>query len=690
MSQQQINPTAQLYTSMFGYLYSMLASTVILGKPVLGGALYMVGRVTVLFSRLAMKGDFRRLPKSLRRSGIILGILSALLALGVLLVYPLAVDLPALWLVFALACLVLLMGELTHRFELAQRKLALNRVRRVVRMVEAMLLFLGIAALILFVTMPTPASAWHLLGGFALCCLLQGIALQTKKEPSHIQTDEGLLPEDLSGQYKQLTQVNAYKTFRTVMIITIIAFQVTLIIIYTFIGVSSQSMLYSLAIAFACTALAHWLTTLLLTRSSRLKQPEPATVLIIGLVLWMASLVFFALYSAARSLVWRYLSLAFCSGGVTMATYALSSLEKDMRDIIHFATTERPGAALARSHAALLEYATLIGGMIALAGLALVTLLSGGSLTPQDITLSAQPLLLLPALALVVAAIPAAFRIPLERSVVQKIQTFLQLKENGETNLPLQKQLEDSIIKVRRRRYGVKLIIRVLQPFFYSKVIGADTVQQEPGTSLVFTCNHGELYGPIVTNLFIPFSFRPWVIDEIAQPDETPSYLYKNTVSRQSWIPERLKWPATKLVSKFLEWATRSLDCIPVYRDNPRELVSTFRLTAQAMEAGDNILIFPENPNDSSLPHPGYVKEGVGPFFTGFAMVAQIYHQRTGKCTTFYPIFADKFNRSLTFGQPVRYNPDTPPAEEKQRIADHLRAEMIRICKENHQKGKAT
>lgn len=699
MSQRAAPPQNQavtlLYTAMFGYLYSMLASTVILGRPVLGGALYMVGRVTVLFSRLTIRGDFKRLPNGLRHSGIILGILCALFALGILLVYPLAVDLPALWLVFALACLVLLMGELTDRMDSAQWRLRVNRVRRGVRLVEVMLLFAGVCALILFVTMPSPAAAWHLLGGFALCCLLQGIVLLTRRGkpetviPAEESTENTARLEGFSHQYQRLTQVNAYKTFRTVMMICITALQVTLFLMYTFIGVSSHSLLLSLAIAFVCIVLAHLLTDLLLLRSQQKRQAEPATVLIIGLSLWMVSLVSFALYTQALGMIWRYLALAFCTSGVTMASNALSDLEKDMRVIVRFTSGKQPETLLSHAHQALLEYSTLIGGMIALVTLALVTLLSGGSIAPQDITLTTQPLLLLPALALVVAAIPAAFRIPLERGLVQKMRTFLQLTENGETNLPLQKQLEDSIIKVRKRRYGVKLVILILRPFFYSKVIGADRVRQEPGTSLVFTCNHGELYGPIVTNLFIPISFRPWVIDEIAQPDETPDYLYQNTVKRQKWIPKRLKWPAAKLVSDFLAWATRSLDSIPVYRDNPRELVNTFRLTAQAMEAGDNILIFPENPNDDSLPTPGYVKEGVGPFFTGFAMVAQIYYQRTGKRTSFYPIFADKHRRTLTFGQPVQYDPATPPALEKQRIADHLQAEMQRICEENSQQQGA-
>lgn len=660
---------------LFSYLYCMLASTAILSRPVLGGALYMIGQVTVLFSRLVMPGDFRHLPPALRRTGIILGSLSALFALGILLVYPLAVELPLLWLVFALACLVLVMSELAVRIERTGRRRGLIKVRRVVRIGEMMLLSCGAAALILFFSQPTQ-TAWYLLGGYALCCIFRLITLPGA-EPWLGDEQESawlLLKED-----HLLAQVNAYKVFRAVMMMTVTALQVTMILIYTFIGTTAGSLFFSLLIAFVCAIVSQWVTDLLLRRPLFRQKLAPSSTLLTGLVLWLMSLVAFLIHTMSRHLGWSYAALALCTAGVTMAGRALETLEKDMRDVVHFATGISQGAAFVRAHQALSEYAALIGGLISLLGLMLITLISGGSFSNSTISLTAQPLLLLPAAALVAAAIPAAFRLPLDRQVAEKTRTFLRLKENGETNLPLQKQLEELVVKVHRRRYGIKLVIFILRPFFYSKVIGAHSVQPEKDTSVIFTCNHGELWGPVVTNLFIPFSFRPWVIDEIAEPDQSSTYLYNNTIKRQKWIPERLKWPAARLTIAFLKWVVQSIDSIPVYRDNPRELVKTFRETATAMEAGDNILIFPENPNDQSQAQAGYLREGVGEFFKGFAMVAQIYHQRTGKRAQFYPIYADKKQHTLTFGRMTRYDPDNP-GDEKQRIADHLRAEMLRMA----------
>ena len=123
----------------------------------------------------------------------------------------------------------------------------------------------------------------------------------------------------------------------------------------------------------------------------------------------------------------------------------------------------------------------------------------------------------------------------------------------------------------------------------------------------------------------------------------------------------------------------RSVESIPVYRENPRKLMLTFRETVAAMEAGDNILIFPEN--SLSTDDKRYQKEGVSEFFTGFTMVAQLYYNRTGKAPQFIPLYANKKKRTITFGDALRYDPENNPNDEKERICTTLRDELNRLAK---------
>ena len=219
-------------------------------------------------------------------------------------------------------------------------------------------------------------------------------------------------------------------------------------------------------------------------------------------------------------------------------------------------------------------------------------------------------------------------------------------------------------------------------------MLGREHVKLDRDAACVFTCNHGELYGPIVANLYVPYSFRPWVISEMTELNEISNYIYTYTVKRQRWLPERWKLPVSRALAPFLAWIMRSIECIPVYRNKPSELIKTLRMSMKAMESGDNLLIFPENPNDPGQEKAGYLRDSIGTFFQGFVTVAQLYHKRTGKCAQFYPIYADKKNRTLSFGRPTRYDPNAHPAAEQERVSGHLRNEMLRMAGLTKEKGE--
>ena len=135
-------------------------------------------------------------------------------------------------------------------------------------------------------------------------------------------------------------------------------------------------------------------------------------------------------------------------------------------------------------------------------------------------------------------------------------------------------------------------------------------------------------------------------------------------------------------------WCMKQLEVIPVYRDHPMELIKTFRATVEAMQAGDNILIFPENPNAEGQDH-GYEHEGLGKLFDGFMMLATIYYKRTHKACRFLPMYAHKGTRTLNFGHEVVYNPKAEDEEtERLRVVRECEKEMRRLMEEQDRKMK--
>jgi hypothetical protein len=666
-----VNRSLPTFYTLYNYLYCMMASTVLMQRPVLGGALFVSGQVADLATRMLLPGsDLKYLSKSKRAVLIALTLLCGLMTLGLLLVYPRSAKLEGMWMLFSLVMLTALRAVLLGHLHQSVLKRRMTGVQAGLRMAEGALLLIALAAVILFFSLPAQ-TAWYLLGGYVLTTLLEvlnyrGKGLPAREEPAPGDDDT---PENLD-------HVNAYKTFRKVLTLAVTALQVTMIMIYTYIGTTAGEMFISMAIAFVCTVsvsyLANWV-------ARRKPGRDPGNVMLAGLFLWLWGLVSFGLHAGTGTDVWSYMALATCSAGTAATVTAFWRLDNSMREVVFFATGKRPRERLERTLQLSLEYAQLLGQMIALIGLSLIVFFGERPLAFES-GVPLQPLLVLPAVALVFFAVLAALRFPLHKRHMDKLHAFLMLKENGETNVPLQRQLEDVIIKVRKRHYGIRVLMFFLRIFIYNKVIGKEKVKAPKGTSLVFVCNHGEVYGPIVTNLYIPFPLRPWVTSEMIMPEETTNYVYEGTFKRQKWIPARLRYPAAKLVTPIINWAMEGVEGIPVFRNNPRELINTFRVTAAAMEAGDNILIFPENPHDSRSESNFYLRKGVGEFFTGFTMVAPIYYKKTGKRCVFVPVYADKKKHTLTFGEVTAYDPDNEPNAEKERICAYLREEMLRVA----------
>ena len=90
------------------------------------------------------------------------------------------------------------------------------------------------------------------------------------------------------------------------------------------------------------------------------------------------------------------------------------------------------------------------------------------------------------------------------------------------------------------------------------------------------------------------------------------------------------------------------------------------------------VLIFPENP-DADAEGSGYRREGVGEFFEGFVMLAQLYYKKTGKRCRFQPMCGHKHMRTLTFCPPIEYDPDNDAQAERERIVAYAHGAMQRV-----------
>ena len=173
-----------------------------------------------------------------------------------------------------------------------------------------------------------------------------------------------------------------------------------------------------------------------------------------------------------------------------------------------------------------------------------------------------------------IAQDPVSLETPVGEEDDSHLGDFIQDNEASEpleataSNL-LREQLENVVVKRHKNRFGVKLIIALLRPLYYHKVIGKEHLRGLEDGTMVLVCNHGELYGPVVANLYIPVTFRPWTIAEMMNRDVIIEHMYQGTMMRQKWLPESWKRPILRMITPLLLWVFDSLEAIPVYRNDP-------------------------------------------------------------------------------------------------------------------------
>ncbi len=671
---------------IYQFLYASILSSALTSLPVLGCALFLNSQVSLMLWRLLRGRDRAFLTRRMRRVCLALTVLMLLGTLGMIAIYPMALSSAELWALFAAVATAALRENLC-------RRLWGRRLRETVSLRAfwglcflCHLLSLGLTAWPLLSCL-TVNEAVLLLCGYVLGAALEGFSHWRSRETIALdELEETPSPEALNELNVGLNQLNAFNAYRKLQLIVLMALQLTLVLAYLFIGLTVDELVLCTILAAVCTLATHAAAEAVLRA---LRREGSVQILLAGLFLWAYGLILFdrQLKLPSTSLTLSYLALCLCGGGLGMSMTALTHLENRMADVAQFGLEGRMDG-YDRIRAVSTEMATLLGQM---AALGMVTFLCLPRFLPQTLTLESLSMalhrwMIVPPLLLLAMAIVCVLRFPMNNRHFAKLARWLTLKEEGGSNPALREQLENVVVKRHKNRFGVKLIIALLRPLYYHKVIGKEHLRGLEDGTMVLVCNHGELYGPVVANLYIPVTFRPWTIAEMMNRDAIIEHMYQGTMMRQKWLPESWKRPILRLITPLLLWVFDSLEAIPVYRNDPRKLIGTFRETIDAMQAGDNILLFPENDTGHAVGERGYALEGVGKLFTGFAMIAPLYYAKTRKKAVFIPVYASKKARTVRIGQGIEYQPDNGANDEKMRIVNGLLSQMQAMYEDEEKK----
>ena len=239
--------------------------------------------------------------------------------------------------------------------------------------------------------------------------------------------------------------------------------------------------------------------------------------------------------------------------------------------------------------------------------------------------------------------------------------------------LTSRKSLKDRIVRLKED-VVTKMTIGILKPFNRHRMVHLDHVRTDPDNPLVFLGNHAEIYGPIASALCFPVPVRFWVISKMMfNKKDVRAYMYENTFSKKTFLPVFVR----KLLAWYLGWLSvnimNSLRAIAVYRDSPMKLRQTIRESVEALAAGENLMIFPEHPEGK------YVKNGISELSPGFLMLAEAWWKKCGKKLRLMPVYANREQRTFTFGEEIDYEPENGFAAEQDRILKEAYEQLVKL-----------
>ena len=211
----------------------------------------------------------------------------------------------------------------------------------------------------------------------------------------------------------------------------------------------------------------------------------------------------------------------------------------------------------------------------------------------------------------------------------------------------------------------VRGAVRLVYP--RPEIIGAENLPDGP---CVIVGNHAQMNGPIVGELYIPGRRRVWCAAEMMNLRQVPDYAYRDFWSGK---PRAVRW-----FYRLLSYAIAPLSVmvfthaltIPVYRDT--RIMTTFRETQKALEAGCRIVVFPE--------HNIRYNRILWEFQSGFVDIARFYYRRTGQALSFVPMYLAPRLKKAVIGSPLQYDPAADRDAERDRVSRALMDRITRLA----------
>jgi hypothetical protein len=222
----------------------------------------------------------------------------------------------------------------------------------------------------------------------------------------------------------------------------------------------------------------------------------------------------------------------------------------------------------------------------------------------------------------------------------------------------------------------VRGIMTIVKPILGLKTVGAGHIRAATQSS-VFVCNHGVIVGPVAAIIYLPAHFRPWIHDRMLSPDESTETMMGTFQNRFNWLGQKRKKRLLKHLAEIMSKAMAAFNPIPVSRTDPMKMMPTIQESLDTLLSGDNLLIFPENPQEH------YNTDSYRNLHPAFGILGHLYYQKTRKELAFYPCFTDTKHKRFSIGTPILYSPSGDIEGSIRDLVSRVQESMIQLSNSN-------
>lgn len=189
---------------------------------------------------------------------------------------------------------------------------------------------------------------------------------------------------------------------------------------------------------------------------------------------------------------------------------------------------------------------------------------------------------------------------------------------------------------------------------------------------IVYVSHHQNMKGPVTVLAWLTQPVRTWVFSVFLDQKECFNHYMNYTFTKRfGWPPALAKlvvWPLSFFISNLM----KSGQGIPVYRKS-KKVMRTMKLSVEALQKGESILIFPDVDYQSEA-------EEVGDIYEGFLFVEKYYHRKTGKHVAFVPLYSDSHTRTIRAGETIRFREGASFVEQRTEVAAQIQEELNRLA----------